>query len=74
MTRKIRILSTAGIYTPGMFRWVREAVAPFDKKKAIEVLESLGLQNADAKALANPKQKVDTTVDGEDLLLEFEIV
>lgn len=73
MTRKIRILSTAGIYTPGVFRWVREAVAPFDKKKAIEVLEALGLQNADAEALADPKQKVDTTVDGEDLLLEFEV-
>jgi len=71
MERKIRMKSTGFVYAPGMFRWVREAVAPFNKKKAIEVLEALGLQKADAKALANPKQEVTTTVDGEDLLLEF---
>jgi len=71
MQRNIRIKSTSFVYSPGIFRWVRAAVAPFDKKKATEVLEALGLKQADAKALANPKQEVKTTIDGEDLLLEF---
>jgi hypothetical protein len=71
MQRNIRIKSASFVYAPGMFRWVRESIAPFGEKKAIEVLEALGLEQADAKALANPKQEVKTTIEGEDLLLEF---
>jgi len=71
MQRNIRIKSTSFVYAPGVFLWVREAIAPFDEKKATEVLEALGLEQADAKVLANPKQEVKTTIDGEDLLLKF---
>lgn len=71
MERKIRMKSTGFVYAPGMFRWVREAVAPFNKKKATEVLEALGLPTDDAKVLSNHKHEVKTTIDGEDLLLEF---
>lgn len=62
------------IHVPGVYRWVCEAIVPFDKVKAIEVFKSLGMEDADAEALANPKQEVTVSEDGEDLILEFEIL
>jgi hypothetical protein len=71
MEKRYRINSTPLFHVPGLFRWIRQAVAPHNRKHATELLEALGLKPTDAKFLANPKNKVKATPDGDDLLLEF---
>lgn len=71
--RRVKLLSAPWIYSPGMFRWIREAVAPFDRDKAAELLRAMGMKDDDANALADPDHPVTTEVEGEDLLLEFDL-
>jgi len=72
MKKQIKVKGTSFVYPFGIFNWVRKAVAPFDKKKAAQVLESLGLSAVDAKFLANTKNEVAASASGDDLILEFE--
>jgi hypothetical protein len=69
--RTIRIESQAFIYTPGFFRWIREAVAPYDRRQAFNLLEGLGFGSADAVYLSDHKNPVTATTAGETLVLEL---
>ena len=71
MDKKYRVKSTPFVHVPGFFRWIRQAVAPSNKKYAAELLRGLGLKPTDAKFLAHPSNEVKATPDGEDLILEF---
>jgi hypothetical protein len=71
MQKQYRIKSTPFIHAPGLFRWIREAVAPSNKKQAAKFLRSMGMKPTDSRFLADPKNEVKTTPDGDDLLIEF---
>jgi len=71
MEKRYRIKAQPFIHVPEFFQWIREAVAPSNKKYAAELLRGLGLKPTDAKFLAHPKNEVKATPDGADLLLEF---
>jgi hypothetical protein len=55
-----RIASTAMIYTPGVLNWIVEAVTPFDRPRAIDLLEALGLPLNAAEAVADGNAKIST--------------
>ena len=63
----LNITSTGMIYSPGIFQWVMETIAPFDQTKAKELLAALNIpQNLISKIL---KGKYRHRIEGETLVL-----
>jgi hypothetical protein len=58
------------IHTPGVFRWIMEAVKPFQPRKARELFESLGLPPAVSKDLASKSPVSTWKTEGEIQIIE----
>jgi hypothetical protein len=69
--RVFRLSSTPWIHSPGMIRWIMATVAPFDKPKAAELLEAMGLPTHDAAALAENPNAAQITHNDEDGIVLF---
>lgn len=41
----LRIASTGLIHSVGLFRWIEQAIMPFDDSKARELLDALGIRS-----------------------------
>lgn len=67
---RYRIASTPMIHTPGVFRWIVEAIRPFDIPKARELFAALGLPETVAAMLADSDPRITWQVEGETLILE----
>lgn len=61
--KAIRLVSTPAVHTPGVFRWVVEAVRPFDIPKACELFAALGLPQEIAAKVANADPGTAWTID-----------
>jgi len=45
MTTTLRIHSNPMIYSIGLFRWIEEAIMPFDDDQARKLLDALGIRS-----------------------------
>ena len=65
-----RIQSTPMIHSPGIFRWIIEAVRPFDTPKAAELFAAMGLPEDIAGRLAESDPLIAVSYDGETVIVE----
>ena len=66
----LRIHSTPLIYSIGFFRWIEEAIMPFDDAKARELLDGLGLRSELIEPIMEGRYTTET--DGETLILTID--
>lgn len=67
MTTTLRIHSTSLIHSPGIFNYVEQAIIPFDKPRAKELLSALGIPDEFVDKIINGQYK--KAVDKETLVL-----
>ena len=60
-----RIQSTPMIHSPGVFRWITEAIRPFDTPKAAELFAAMGLPEDIAGRLAESDPLISVSYDDE---------
>lgn len=65
-----RIASAPMIHSPGVFRWIIEAIRPFDVSKARELFAAMGLPDEVAGRLAESDPGVSVSYDGEIVIVE----
>ena len=70
MTVTLRIHSSPLIYSIGFFRWIEEAIMPFDDNQARNLLDGLGIRHDLIEPIMNGKYAKET--DGETLILKIE--
>lgn len=65
----LRIQSNSLIYSIGFFRWIEEAIMPFDDDQARKLLDGLGIRSDLIEPIMNGEYATET--DGETLILKI---
>lgn len=68
-TTTLKIASNDMIYSIGLFRWIEEAIMPFDDVNAAKMLDGLGIRDD----LINPilRGEYETSTEGETLIINI---
>jgi hypothetical protein len=68
-TTTLKIASNDMIYSPGFFRWIEEAIMPFDDVNAAKMLDGLGIRDDLIEPILRGEYEKST--DGETLIINI---